>query len=218
MALGSGPGCRLIRAPDRRKRHWKYAHGRTVAGGALEKRPLHRTLNHITADAAPACVAHVNGTRLQPCGKFFAQIVSIEAASAHQRTAECERHFGIIRHRAWRESQPAAPYDIAVNAKPGGDFTLGHELDRGPEGITTRKSEKCCERAVGQTCIAHRGTLRSEIAGGHTVFPANHEIFAFALQRMTTQQHIEERNLGHRDLNIEYGISKAFGDIAIGSE
>jgi hypothetical protein len=132
------------------QRHRQYAHGRAIFGIAFEEWSFDCALRDVAAYAAAAGVADIRRTSLQPCREFTAYIADVEVSPPQQRTAKHQGHFSIVGHPAGGEAQPAASYDVAVDAVPGGDFSLGHELDGGAEGIADGKAKKGRERPIFQ--------------------------------------------------------------------
>ena len=155
VALGQRPLRCAIGVADGRQRHRQYAHGRAISGIAFEEGSFDRALRDVAAYAAAARVADVCRTCLQPFREFIAYIVDVEFSPPHQRTAKHQGHFSIVSHSAGGEAQPAASYDVAVDAVPGSDFSLGHELDGGAEGIADGKAEKGRERPIFQAQARH---------------------------------------------------------------
>ena len=90
---------------------------------------------------------------------------------------------GIVGHLPGFEPQPAAAHDLAVNAVLSGDLPFRHELDRGAEGVADGKAQKRGHGPVFDSQGGHANASLN-ILGRDAVIAADHQILAFALQRM----------------------------------
>ena len=131
-----------------RERERQDAHGRAVAGVALEIGCGDAAFGEIAADAAPAGIADIDRARFQPGGEFLTEIARVEAAVADQGTAERKRHLGVVGDLPRGELEPAAADDPVVHAVACSDLALGHELDGCPERIADGEAEIGAECAI----------------------------------------------------------------------
>jgi len=153
MALGEGPGRGVFGMAKRRQGHRKDAHGGAIARVGLPHRTFERALGDEAANSAPARIADIHRPRLQPRGEFLANIAAIETAPPHQRAAEGEGHFGVVRDLPRRQAKPPAADDLLVPAMSSDDFFAREKLDRGAQRIADGEAEKGRERAVFQRGI-----------------------------------------------------------------
>src|SRR5208282_1593444 len=154
-SLGQRPSRCLIGVTDGRQRYRQYAHGRAISGIAFEGWSFDCALRDVAAYPTTARIADICRTCLQPFREFIAYIVDVEFSPPHQRTAKHQGHFSIVGYSARGEAQPATPYDVAVDAVLGSDFSLGHELDSGAKSIADGKAKKGRERPIFQAQARH---------------------------------------------------------------
>ncbi len=147
-ALCERPGFRLAGIAEGCQRHRQDPHCGPVARVAWRKCALDRSVHHVAADAAAAGVADVDGAAFQPGCEFFADIAGLESSAAQDRAAERHRHLGVVGHLSRFEPQPAAAGNLAMDTVFDSYLALGHELDRGAEGIADGKAEICGQGPV----------------------------------------------------------------------
>ena len=181
--LGERPGLRLCGVTEGRQRQRQNAHGGSIPGVAIRERAFDGAVHDIAPDAAAAGIANVGRSGFQPGRKFFAHIPCIEGPAPNDRAAERQRHLSIVGHFPRFEPQPAAAHDLAVNAVLSGNLPFRHELDRGTERVADGKAQKRSHGPVFDSQTGH-AMASLNILDRHAVIAADHQILAFALQRV----------------------------------